>query len=296
MAGVDPDSSPPAPPSAARRRHRARTRAWRGAEIPAAGGTGNARSVGRVHSALACGGEVDGVRLLSEAGVERILEEQSHTTDLVLGAQDPLRHGLRADQRVDPAEPQPAAFFWGGYGGSLALIDLDPRMTVTYVMNKMSTGLAGDLRGADRLRRLPVARRLTWEPPGRPEAACQPLALLHRSQCAKCARWRGGLHRHLPGRGCRRLPGHTPSPAPRRRHPAHGRGDRRLANRRHRPVLSTVPSVASCQLWWLIAAALLIAALAALVVQSRNADPAAVRSSSTATANVGNDGSLTLLR
>ena len=45
-----------------------RTRAWRGAEIPAAGGTGNARSVGRVHSALANGGEVDGVRLLSEAG------------------------------------------------------------------------------------------------------------------------------------------------------------------------------------------------------------------------------------
>ena len=32
-----------------------RTRAWRGAEIPAAGGTGNARSVARVHSALACG-------------------------------------------------------------------------------------------------------------------------------------------------------------------------------------------------------------------------------------------------
>ena len=42
-----------------------RTREWRAAEIPAAGGTGNARSVGRVHSALACGGEVDGVRLMS---------------------------------------------------------------------------------------------------------------------------------------------------------------------------------------------------------------------------------------
>ena len=39
-------------------------------------------------------------------------------------------------------------FFWGGYGGSLALTDLDRRMTVTYVMNKMSSGLAGDLRGA----------------------------------------------------------------------------------------------------------------------------------------------------
>jgi CubicO group peptidase (beta-lactamase class C family) len=38
---------------------------WRRAEIPAAGGHGNARSVAMVQSALACGGEVGGVRLLS---------------------------------------------------------------------------------------------------------------------------------------------------------------------------------------------------------------------------------------
>ena len=39
------------------------TRAWRAAEIPAAGGTGNARSVARVHAALANGGSVDGDKL-----------------------------------------------------------------------------------------------------------------------------------------------------------------------------------------------------------------------------------------
>lgn len=125
-----------------------RTRAWRGAEIPAAGGTGNARSVGRVHSALACGGEVDGVRLLSEAGVERILEEQSHTDDLVLGLKIRFGMGFGLINEAIPLSPSARAFFWGGYGGSLALTDLDRRMTVTYVMNKMSTGLAGDLRGA----------------------------------------------------------------------------------------------------------------------------------------------------
>ena len=48
-----------------------RTREWRAAEIPAAGGFGNARSIARIHSALACGGTVDGVRLLSEAGARR---------------------------------------------------------------------------------------------------------------------------------------------------------------------------------------------------------------------------------
>lgn len=69
-----------------------RTREWRGAEIPAAGGTGNARSVARVHSALACGGEVDGVRLMAPEAVERALDEQSHRTDLVLGL--PVRYGM----------------------------------------------------------------------------------------------------------------------------------------------------------------------------------------------------------
>lgn len=125
-----------------------RTRAWRGAEIPAAGGTGNARSVGRVHSALACGGAVDGVRLLSEAGVARILDEQSHTEDRVLGLKVRFGMGFGLVSEALPLSPSERAFFWGGYGGSLALVDLDRRLTVTYVMNRMSTGLAGDLRGA----------------------------------------------------------------------------------------------------------------------------------------------------
>jgi len=125
-----------------------RSRGWRGAEIPAAGGTGNARSVGRVHSALACGGEVDGVRLLSEAGVERILEEQSHTEDLVLGMKVRFGMGFGLMNETIPLSASPRSFFWGGYGGSLAVVDLDRRLTVTYVMNKMSSGLAGDLRGA----------------------------------------------------------------------------------------------------------------------------------------------------
>ncbi len=124
-----------------------RTRAWRGAEIPAAGGTGNARSVARVHSALACGGEVDGVRLMSTAGVERVLEEQSNGTDLVLGV--PMRYGIGFGLMSDliPLSPNPRSFFWGGWGGSIAVIDLDAELSVAYVMNKMGNGMAGDLRG-----------------------------------------------------------------------------------------------------------------------------------------------------
>jgi len=124
-----------------------RTSAWRRAEIPAAGGIGNARSVARVHSALACGGEVDGIRLLSEAGVERILEEQTRGEDLVLGVPLVFGMGFGLNDASFPISPNPRAFFWGGWGGSLAIIDLDAQLSIAYVMNRMEADLLGDLRG-----------------------------------------------------------------------------------------------------------------------------------------------------
>lgn len=45
---------------------------WRRAELGGSNGHGNARSVAAVQSVLACGGEARGVRLLSEAGCERV--------------------------------------------------------------------------------------------------------------------------------------------------------------------------------------------------------------------------------
>lgn len=123
-------------------------REWRAAEIPAAGGTGNARSVARVHSALAKGGTVDGVTILSEEGVERIFTEQCHDVDQVLGMQMRLGTGFGLMNELVPLSPNPRSCFWGGWGGSLAVIDLDARMSVAYVMNRMAGGLVGDLRGA----------------------------------------------------------------------------------------------------------------------------------------------------
>ncbi|MCP5042375.1 MAG: beta-lactamase family protein [bacterium] len=123
------------------------TTGWRRAEIPAAGGIGNARAVARVHSALACGGEVDGVRLMSSASVERVMEEQSNGPDLVMGV--PMRFGMGfgLNNTTMPISPNPRAFFWGGWGGSLAITDLDARVSIAYVMNRMEADLLGDLRG-----------------------------------------------------------------------------------------------------------------------------------------------------
>ena len=122
------------------------TEGWRRAEIPAAGGTGNARSVARVQSVLSNLGEIDGHRYLSEAGCRAVFEEQSNGVDLVLGT--PVRFGMGYGLPT-PEVPigGESACFWGGWGGSLVVNDLDTRMTFAYVMNRMGDGTVGDQRG-----------------------------------------------------------------------------------------------------------------------------------------------------
>jgi CubicO group peptidase (beta-lactamase class C family) len=121
------------------------TREWRAAEIPAAGGHGNARSVAAVQSVLAGAGTARGVRLLSEQGCDRVFEVQSDGDDLVLGI--PVRFGMGYGLGSAQLPVGPRACFWGGWGGSLIFVDIDQRLTVAYVMNRMESGLVGDTRG-----------------------------------------------------------------------------------------------------------------------------------------------------
>ncbi len=122
-----------------------RTRAWRGAEIPAAGGTGNARSVAEIHALLANGGTAKGKRFLSEAGCRKALELQIEGQDLILNA--PVRYGMGFGLPGPMVPlPHPNTVFWGGYGGSLAIIDFDARTTFAYAMNRMVGTTTGDMR------------------------------------------------------------------------------------------------------------------------------------------------------
>ena len=57
------------------------TEGWRRADIGAGNGHGNARSLARLQSAVACDGEVDGVRLLSPKTIDRIFEVQFNGID-----------------------------------------------------------------------------------------------------------------------------------------------------------------------------------------------------------------------
>ncbi|MFN2465685.1 MAG: serine hydrolase domain-containing protein [Candidatus Dormibacteria bacterium] len=125
----------------------ANSAAWRHADVGAANGHGNARSVARIIRALSLGGTVDGTRLLSPETIDLILEEQSNGPDLVLGI--PLRFGIGfglPEAVTVPYIPQERCCYWGGWGGSVIIADLGRRTTISYMMNKMGAGIIGSDR------------------------------------------------------------------------------------------------------------------------------------------------------
>ena len=122
-----------------------RTREWRGAEIPAAGGTGNARSIALVHTILANGGVARGKRFMSEAGCRKALELQIEGQDLILAMPARFGMGFGLGGGTLPL-PNPNTIFWGGYGGSLVIIDMDAHTTFGYAMNRMAGTTTGDMR------------------------------------------------------------------------------------------------------------------------------------------------------
>ncbi len=125
----------------------ANTPAWRRAEIGAANGHGNARSVASILRVLALGGTANGVRLLSPETIDVIFDEQSHGVDLVLAV--PLRFGIGwalPESETVPYVPPGRACYWGGWGGSVILTDLDRQVTVGYMMNRMAPGIIGSDR------------------------------------------------------------------------------------------------------------------------------------------------------
>ena len=120
------------------------TRAWRAAEIPAANGHTSARGVARVYAALARGGELDGVRLLAPATIDRAIEEQSRGLDAVLTLPTRFATGfmLGLPGGIFECGPGRRTFGHPGRGGSIGFADPDARLAFGYVTNQYVTGTA----------------------------------------------------------------------------------------------------------------------------------------------------------
>jgi CubicO group peptidase (beta-lactamase class C family) len=123
------------------------SRAMRAAEVPAANGVTDARSIARMYAA--CIDEVDGVRLLTPSQVADATRQRTEGPNHVLMDMD-IQFGL-GFMLHSSAIPLggPSSFGHFGAGGSLGWADPDADLSFGYVMNRMDIGLAGDPRSYD---------------------------------------------------------------------------------------------------------------------------------------------------
>lgn len=125
---------------------RVNTRAWRAAELPALNGHASARGLARFCAALAEGGTLDGVRVLSPATLARMTAVAADRDDLLLGFNPQWGMGV-AHNLIGVYGPNPRAYGHSGWGGSYGCADPDARVAIGYVLNHMGPELVGDPRG-----------------------------------------------------------------------------------------------------------------------------------------------------
>lgn len=108
---------------------------WRRAELPAANGHGTATAIARLYGALARGGSIDGINVLSSESIERARTEHSRGPDEVLIVE--TRFGLGFMMPIPGAAmgPNDNAFGHPGMGGSLGFADPEAGIGFGYAMN-----------------------------------------------------------------------------------------------------------------------------------------------------------------
>lgn len=115
------------------------------AQIPAANGLSNARSLARMYAA--CLDEVDGVRLLSPATLQAAVAPQSEGIDRVLTYESRFGLGFQLPSASRPMSG-PTCFGHYGLGGSTGFADPDRGFTFGYVVNQMRSASTPDPRSS----------------------------------------------------------------------------------------------------------------------------------------------------
>jgi CubicO group peptidase (beta-lactamase class C family) len=122
------------------------SRAVRAAEIPAANGVTDARSLARMYASMVS--EVDGVRILGPDQVKMASTQRTSGPNVVLMNMD-IQFGLGFMVPSTLMAFRPGTFGHFGAGGSVGWADPDAEVAMGYVMNRMDIGLAGDPRSAN---------------------------------------------------------------------------------------------------------------------------------------------------
>ena len=148
---------------------------WRSAVVPAANGHTNARGIAKILSFVSCNGTIGDKQLLKPETVDLIFEEQTLGPDLVIAtkARFGIGYGLNGvgDGGVGGWVPEGKVCFWGGWGGSMAIMDVGRGVTITYMMNKMSNAGLGS--GLAKEYVWEVYRALGVEIPGEAEGTAE---------------------------------------------------------------------------------------------------------------------------
>ena len=134
----------------------ANTTEWRRAEIPAAGGHGNGRSIAESMALIANKGTYKEKRIFSEDLIRHALEEQIRGNDLVLV--EPLRWGIGFGLPIDNVSwmgyLEEGACFWAGWGGSMSIADTNKKVSFGYTPCLMEEGAIGAERSQNLVRAL----------------------------------------------------------------------------------------------------------------------------------------------
>ncbi len=114
---------------------------FRKAVFASGNGHGNAAAMARIYALLADGGELDGVRLVSRALIEKAKTTQWEDNCGLTGR--PFKYGLGFFINKPPLTPMganPGNFGHPGAGGALGIADMDSRMSFSYSPNFMCSG------------------------------------------------------------------------------------------------------------------------------------------------------------
>jgi CubicO group peptidase (beta-lactamase class C family) len=112
--------------------------------VPAANGLFTARSLARLYAAIAEGGTLDGVELLSSGMIPKMSKLQVRSRDRVI----PMKMGWRLGYHTAFTSKGrlPTAFGHFGFGGSGAWADPSRRLSVAMVNNRVGGTPFGDMR------------------------------------------------------------------------------------------------------------------------------------------------------